>query len=402
MLALVKLTRFFIVLLCLMAPAYLSAQASAELPAAKYITTVPFTILTGGIIILHATLDNSTDTLNFVLDTGSGGISIDSATCAYLKLKSEKSKVMIKGIAGIRPVEYTYNHTLKMNGIAVENLDFHINDYDILTSVYGLKIDGIIGYSFLHRYLVFINYEKNAIEILTNGKYKYPRGGYILHPSFNTLPIQPVSMKDKRSIASQVYFDTGAGLCFLLSDSFANDSAVLLEKKKLYPTLAQGLGGKADMRITTLKEVKIGPYKFRNVPTYVFNDPYNATGYPQVSGLIGNDILRRFHVVLNYAKREIYLKPNNFYRDSFDYSYTGLGIYLIDRKITVLDIMKDSPAEKAGLQIGDVIIGVNKDFTNNIQTYKALLQSAGESQNLLIQRENVGIFNVTLKVKSIY
>ena len=378
------------------------AQTPLEMPKAQHVAYIPFTMLTGGIIILRATLDNAPDTLNFVLDTGSGGISLDSATCDYLKLKREKSKVMIRGIGGVRPVEYTYNHTLNMNGISVQNLDFHINDYDILTSVYGLKIDGIIGYSFLHRYVVVINYEKNIIEILTNGRYKYPRGGYVLHPSFNTLPIQPVWMKDKRAIASQVYFDTGAGLCFLLSDSFAYDSAVLSGKKKMYPTLAQGLGGKADMKITTMKEVKIGPYKFRNVPTYVFNDPYNATGYPQVSGLIGNDILRRFNVVLNYAEREIYIKPNSFFRDSFDYSYTGLGIYLIDQKITVLDIMKDSPAEKAGLLIGDVILGVNKDFTNNIQTYKAILQSAGESQKLLVQRENTGVFNVILKVKSIY
>ena len=378
------------------------AQTPSEMPKAQHVAYIPFTMLTGGIIILRATLDDAADTLNFVLDTGSGGISLDSATCDYLKLKREKSKVMIRGIGGVRPVEYTYNHTLNMNGISVQNLDFHINDYDILTSVYGIKIDGIIGYSFLHRYVVVINYEKNIIEILTNGRYKYPRGGYVLHPSFNTLPIQPVWMKDKRAIASQVYFDTGAGLCFLLSDSFAYDSAVLSGKKKMYPTLAQGLGGKADMKITTMKEVKIGPYKFRNVPTYVFNDPYNATGYPQVSGLIGNDILRRFNVVLNYAEREIYIKPNSFFRDSFDYSYTGLGIYLIDQKITVLDIMKDSPAEKAGLLIGDVILGVNKDFTNNIQTYKAILQSAGESQKLLVQRENTGVFNVILKVKSIY
>ena len=35
-----------------------------------------------------------------------------------------------------------------MPGITVENLDFHINDYDILTSAYGMRIDGIIGYSF--------------------------------------------------------------------------------------------------------------------------------------------------------------------------------------------------------------------------------------------------------------
>ncbi len=372
------------------------------MPPAKHVAYIPFTMLTGGIIILHATVDNYPDTLNFVLDTGSGGISLDSATCESLQIKKEKSNVMIKGIAGIRAVEYAYNHTLKIKGLSTENLDFHISDYEILTSVYGIKIDGIIGYSFLHRYLVVIDYEKYRIEVLSKGAYKYPRGGYVLHPRFSTLPIQPVAMREKKRINTNVYFDTGAGLCFLLSDKFINDSSVFSEKKKLYPTLAQGLGGKADMKVTTLKEVRIGPYRFKNVPTYMFNDPYNATSYPQVSGLIGNDLMRRFTVILNYTAREIYIKPNTFYRDSFDYSYTGLGIYMIDKKITVLDIMKNSPAEKAGLQIGDVIIGVNKDFTNNIQAYKTMLQSAKTTQNLLIQREDIGLLTIILKVKSIY
>ena len=65
----------------------LFAQEEFVQPPSKLITTIPFTQLTGGIIILHATLDNFKDSLNFVLDTGSGGISLDSSTCGYYKLK---------------------------------------------------------------------------------------------------------------------------------------------------------------------------------------------------------------------------------------------------------------------------------------------------------------------------
>ena len=378
------------------------AKPVDELPKARHLTYVPFMLLTGGVVIVQAVLDNHPDTLNFVLDTGSGGISLDSATCSELKIRKEKSNIYIKGIAGVRPVEYAYNHTLKFPGLTVENLDFHISDYDILTSVYGFKIDGIIGYSFLRRYLVMIDYEKQRLDIWSNGAFKYPRGGHTLHPNFSTLPVQPVELRErKRDINSHFFFDTGAGLCFLLSDKFAGDSSVFDSSKKLYPTLAQGLGGKADMQVTTLRRVQIGPYRFRDVPTYVFNDPYNATSYPQVSGLIGNDLMRRFNIVLNYAKQEIYIKPNNFYRDSFDYSYTGLGMYLIDKKITILDIMKDSPAERAGLKIGDVIVAVNRNFSNNIQTYKTMLQSENSSPTLLINREKIGLLTFLLRVKSI-
>ena len=76
----------------------LNVVAQEELiPApAKPIATIPFTVLTGGIVVLRATLDNFKDSLNFVLDTGSGGISIDSVTCAYYNLKTEHSDRIVR------------------------------------------------------------------------------------------------------------------------------------------------------------------------------------------------------------------------------------------------------------------------------------------------------------------
>jgi predicted metalloprotease with PDZ domain len=146
--------------------------------------------------------------------------------------------------------------------------------------------------------------------------------------------------------------------------------------------------------------VKLGPYKFRNVPVYVFNDTFNITSYPFLGGLIGNDILRRFNVVLNYDRRDIYLMPNSHFNEQFDYSYTGIELYYIDGKILVGDVAKDSPAEKAGLQEGDVVVAVNKNFSQNLQQYKAAIQNTGDRLQLIIQREGE-IMQYELKVKSI-
>ena len=64
-------------------------------------------------------------------------------------------------------------------------------------------------------------------------------------------------------------------------------------------TQAEGVGGKAYMKVTTVREFKIGPYRFRKVPIYVFDDEYNVTSYPYLGGLIGNDLLRRFNLIIN-------------------------------------------------------------------------------------------------------
>src|SRR2546430_2268898 len=77
------------------------AQEQFVPPPAKLITRIPFRLLTGGIITIKARLSNYPDTLNFILDTGSGGISLDSATAAELKLKTLLSDRTIKGVAGL-------------------------------------------------------------------------------------------------------------------------------------------------------------------------------------------------------------------------------------------------------------------------------------------------------------
>ncbi len=375
------------ILLLLFIHLQLRAQEEFVAPPSKLVTTMQFTLLTGGIVILHGTLDDFKDSLNFVLDTGSGGISIDSVTCEYYNFPTQPSDKLVRGIAGMKYVSFAKDHTLHLPGVTVPDLDFHINNYEILSSAYGMKIDGIIGYSFFRRYLVFLDYDNQLMKVYTPGTIKYPRGGYLLKPQFSTLPMQMASIKDNKSVLGKFYFDTGAGLCLLMNDDFAHDSDIIKKNKKTYLTQAEGLGGKTDMQLLVVKELKIGPYRFRKVPAYIFNDEFGVTNYPVLGGLIGNDIWRRFNIIINYPQQEIYIKPNNHFLDSFDYSYTGLGFYLIDGAITVTDIIKDSPAEKAGFEEGDIILGVGNNFSNNIQTYKVLLQNAKTRINVIIMRK---------------
>ena len=378
----------------------LKAQETFVRPAARLLTSFPFTVFTGGVVLLKARINDFPDSLNFILDTGSGGISLDSSTCVRLRMTPQPSDKTILGIAGVRQVKFLYNQVLHLPGLTVDSLNFHVNDYDILTSVYGEKIDGIIGYSFFSRYIVQINYDSSRVSIWSQGNFRYPRGGYMLRPIIASLPILGAVIKDARTVFARFYFDTGAGLCSLLSTDFVKDSSLLDSRKKIYYTSAQGLGGKATMRLTTLKDLRLGPYRFHKVPAYVFDDQYNVTSYPNLGGLVGNDILRRFNVTLNYDRRIIYLLPNTHYRDQFDYSYTGLGLYWINGEIRVGDVMKDSPAEKAGFKEDDIVLAIGNSFSNNIQTYKTMLQNIGDRLKIIINRKGE-LMQLTLPVKSI-
>jgi IS4 transposase len=186
----------------------------------KFLTRFRFEQLTGGVIILRGLFDSYPDTLNFILDSGSGGISLDSSTAAYFGLKSVPSNRTIRGIAGIKTVSFLNNHKLRLPGLTIDSLNFHVNDYQILDIVYGERIDGIIGYSVLSRYLIKVNYDSLHIEFWSKGTIKYPRGGYLMRPVINTIPVQTARIKDDVAKTSRFLFDMGAGLNLMLSTDF--------------------------------------------------------------------------------------------------------------------------------------------------------------------------------------
>jgi len=350
--------------------------------------------------LLNARFGNYPDTLNFILDTGSGGISLDSTTVDYFRITPTPSDMTILGIAGIRKVSFIYNQTLRLPGLTVDSLNFHINNYDILTQVYGEKIDGIIGYSLLSRYIFNINYDSLRISIFTNGRMKYPRGGWLYEPILRTLPVQNARIRDAVATNSRFLFDIGAGLCMMLNKDFIEDSNFLDKKRVLYAKEAEGVGGKVDMHLTVIKELRMGPYRFRNIPVFVFDDTYNLTSYPYLSGIIGNDILRRFNLILNYAKREFYFLPNSHYQESFDYAYSGVELYNIDGQIVLGDVATGSPAALAGLKEGDVVIGINNLIGQHLQQFKSSLQVAGDKIKMIISRDGK-LMEFNFKTKSI-
>ena len=132
------------------------------------------------------------------MDTGSGGISLDSTTCIRLNITPVLTDKLIMGIGGVRQLRYVNNQSLIIGKIKVDSLNFHVNDYDILSSVYGDKIDGIIGFSFFSRYIVKIDYDSNQMYVYSKGNFKYPRGGFTLKPNVVNLPVESAIIRDTR------------------------------------------------------------------------------------------------------------------------------------------------------------------------------------------------------------
>jgi hypothetical protein len=351
-------------------------------------------------MVVQARLDTISQPLNFIFDTGSSGISLDSATCKEFNIPTTLTDTSVSGIAGTRKVSYVFNKKFTVGNLVTDSMNFYVNDYGILASVYGEKIDGIIGYSFLSKYIFKVDFDSFKLEIYSPGKIKYEVGTTTLRPAISRLVTTTLEIKEKQKLNKDFYFDTGAGLSLLMTDDFVKTNNFLLKRRKQVITQVQGLGGKKEMGLTVIKRIKIGPYIFRNVPTSIYTESGTTVFNDPAIGLIGNEILRRFNMVINYGAGEINLKPNNNYYDNFDYAYTGLSLYTDGKNIFIDDIIPNSPAEKCGLKNGDIVLGVSFSFNGDIQTYEKLLQKAKEDIKILVSRNNKTFF-VTLTPISI-
>jgi len=77
-----------------------------------------------------------------------------------------------------------------------------------------------------------VDYDSSRVYVYTKGSFKYPKGGHLLRPIIASLPIQYARVTDAEAINARFYFDTGAGLCALLSTDFVQDSSLMDPHKK--------------------------------------------------------------------------------------------------------------------------------------------------------------------------
>ena len=144
------------------------------------------------------------------------------------------------------------------------------------------------------------------------------------------------------------------------------------------------------------------------------------------NGSIGGDVLKRFNWFLDYKNKKFYFKKNNLFSLPFEYNMSGIeiqhaGLQLINQIVRVQPpkrtanqneiifdddlkfkqkfelkpifsihaIRKDSPAEKAGLQVGDKILKINNKQAHQLtmQWIMDLFQSKdGKWISILVER----------------
>lgn len=348
---------------------------------------VEFNELFGGIVLVQASLSGHLQPINFILDTGNTGISLDSSWVAEEGIPVNKSNRFVYGIGGKRPAYFVPDRSLIFPGYQSPRMDFHLSDYRFLSNQYGVKVHGVIGFSLFKNHVVHINYDQGQLEFYLPKAYKYPKNGQVLKPQFAKFPLLSTQVHWKRMPHPQEsIYDLGAALNFLM----VVDSSRFVRQfgnPKRFVSKIQGIGGEKDINLRVVDKIKFGRYTFKKVPVHLYGGKELLFAGESFNSILGSDLLRRFNMVLNYSQQEVFMYPNTRYFDPFDYSYIGFNVVWMEKSFVVEHLVEGAPAALAGLKVGDKIMAINNQFFHNLDELKRVLGSGLKKVEIILQRK---------------
>lgn len=248
--------------------------------------------------------------VTFLLDTGSEYSIVSTAMAAKLGLKTAR-KLGRDFASGV---------TLSFGGVELPDQEVMVMPFDGYHKR-GRAIEGLIGYDFFARYVVRIDFHARTLAVSEPSSFRLPAGARTLPLRFTgRVPIVEVgiSFPGRKPIAARAALDTGASATLMLRYPFANAQRLLelaTAAEETSPSLASG-----ELRLVRL------PARRMTFAGWTFDQPLvkaflkTATGsgaYTDSDAILGNEVLRRFLVTVDYSRKILGLEPGPELREPF-------------------------------------------------------------------------------------
>lgn len=360
---------------------------------------IPFEIENDFIVI--KVIFNGTFPLKFIFDTGAEHTILTKREISdLLQLKYRRRFIILGSDMKTELTAYLVQGVkLRISTIEAINRSILVleDDYFRFEEFAGIDVQGILGADFFRRFVVKINYRRKIITLYDPGSFRPPRG------KFASLPIE--IKRHKPYIQAGIYFrrdsainvkllvDTGASLSLLLHTQ--THPGLDLPPQVIRSNIGMGLGGYLEGFLGRLEQLELAGFHMENVLTN-FQEvlPDIDTAYlNQRNGIIGNQVLSRFIVIIDYIRGIIYLQPSREFRRKFQYDRSGLLIASSGPRLnqyTVFDVVSGSPADEAGIQVGDEIRTVNRlpvNLLSLMDISRKLKRKPGKKISMIIKRE---------------
>jgi hypothetical protein len=261
----------------------------------------------------------------------------------------------------------------------------------------GVKVDGIIGANIFSQFVLGINYKKKTITLHNPSNFKPPIEKYSSVPIEvqRNKPYLTVKTKinhGEQEIDLKLLLDTGASLSLLLYTD--THESISFPPTVIKGNIGMGLGGILEGYLGRIQEMEMAGHKLNNVITNFqeITEFLDTSILNNRNGIIGNLVLDRFNVIIDYSNQQLYLKPNKKFKKAFEYDKSGLTLIATGkdlRTIVVNNVIPNSPAGDVGIKKGDIVRKVNwipSGYLTMKDLIRILQKKEGKKIKIIIKR----------------
>lgn len=379
----------------------ISGQSGFFMPPGQKQMDIPFEF-TNNFIILTVTI-NGTFPLKFIFDTGAEHTILSKREISDLLNVQYEREFRVKGSDLKTDLIAYLARKIRFDipdKVVAPREDILVlqEDYFRFEEYAGVNVHGIMSANVFSKYITRINYERRVITLFERNAFKLRDEGFLPVPVevFRNKMYVFSSLQPMRDSSTQVklLIDTGAGLPLLL---FSNTHQLVKPPPNaIVSNIGMGLGGYLEGFTGRVSNLEIGKFSQSNIVTYfqtLDTAGVNLEYLNGRNGLIGNALLSRFIVILDYHDSKIWLKPGRDYKNEFLYDRSGMNIITSGNTLNnfiVQTVLANSPASEVGIQKGDQImrLGLTPASVLSLSDIQRILQKKpGKKVRIVVRRD---------------
>lgn len=377
-----------------------SGHLRAQRPSGQYQNKVTIPFIYQNNFIIVPVIFQKIFPLQFIFDTGAEHTLLTKREITDFLQVDYRRSFPIKGsdLDSQLVAFLATNMSLKVGEMRLDNRSVLVLERDVFQfeEFAGMDIHGILGADFFWPYVVKIDYRRQVITLINPGQFQ-PGRKYSSHPldiDRNKPYLQArVRMTNDSLVRTKLLLDTGASLGLLLYTN--THSSIEVPENAIESNIGRGLGGYLRGFLGRVDRFQIEEYGLPGVITNYQQLPadLDSSYLNNRNGIVGNVLLSRFTVIIDYYQEVLYLKPTRKWKKKFTYDRSGLVIVAGGPNLnqyTVFHTIEGSPADRAGVQVGDRILRINGVNTKSLDIdsmYRRLRRKVGKRTRLKIQRD---------------
>lgn len=298
-------------LICTFASLYTSARMVDHEP----VGVIPFSIAEDNRIYVTAFV-NGSDSLNFLVDTGASSIVLNTNSPKLKGFIHNGETTQNLGSTGENDIEYSNDNSVDIGTIHYDKAGCAHIPYppEYWDGVFGLN--GLVAFNIEINYDDFkiycyakepleINDLRHTVSIPFIYKYNVP---------FIKLPVRINGILHNLTLE----VDTGSDRVIDLNTPFVNKHRLLgTQKPFAISHIASSDGGSGELKNVFFDEVIVGPFIMPKVAGAFSTLTAGMQSKEDIDGMIGNNFLKRFNMLIDFKSDILHLQPNNFYYTPF-------------------------------------------------------------------------------------